>query len=126
MPTHYLSRLTDYNFFQAADCSLQKEKSISSSANDLIKPSNRAWFPSLWNIAIDALNTIPKYTDVDGLTALDDTQQADFAGVTSVQLIPIAVASIDMIGHFGYNAEFNTINTMASNKLGSAARHAKH
>ncbi|KAF6819839.1 cytochrome p450 [Colletotrichum plurivorum] len=58
-----------------------------------------------------------------GLPAADNGPEAAFAGAALIQL-PIAAASIDMVGHFGYSVEFGTLNTMASSKHGVAARHA--
>ncbi|KAK7959131.1 uncharacterized protein PG986_003985 [Apiospora aurea] len=68
-------------------------------------------------------NIVPRYTDVDVDYAPEDGPQAPFSGVTSVQ-VPIAAASIDMVGHFGYGVDFHTIDTMSTSKFGSAAKHS--
>ncbi|KAK8036195.1 hypothetical protein PG993_008809 [Apiospora rasikravindrae] len=92
--------------------------------NPAFSPANlREWFPTQWKTAIDALSIIPRYTDVDVDYAPEDGPHTPFSGVTSIQ-VPIAAASIDMVGHFGYGVDFNTIDTMSTSKFGSAAKHS--
>ncbi|KAK1594138.1 cytochrome P450 [Colletotrichum navitas] len=103
----------------------EEHKQVRKRLNPAFNQANlRAWFPTLWKTAIKALNTIPLYTVVDNNLAPAGSPKASFASATSIQ-IPIAAASIDMIGHFGYNVEFDTIKIMASSKLQSDARHSK-
>ncbi|KAJ0162533.1 Protein LUTEIN DEFICIENT 5, chloroplastic [Colletotrichum tanaceti] len=111
----------------------EEHKQVRKRLNPAFNQANlRAWFPCMWKTAVDALNTIPRHTEVEVDSDSDSnaapkspsnpTTASHHSGVTSIQ-IPIAAASIDMIGHFGYNVEFDTINTMASGRLGAAAKH---
>ncbi|TDZ27830.1 Cytochrome P450 monooxygenase FUM15 [Colletotrichum spinosum] len=102
----------------------EEHKQVRKRLNPASSQANlRAWFPWLWKTAIDAANSIPHHTKVDDDSDMDGNSYNRSAGVTSIQ-IPIAAASIDMIGHFGYNVTFDTVRTMASSKLSSEARHS--
>ncbi|KAK6836246.1 cytochrome P450 [Apiospora arundinis] len=99
-----------------------EHKQVRKTLNPAFSPANlKAWFPSFWKTTIDALDLVPRYTDVDVDYAPDDSPEAPFSGVTSIQ-IPVTAASIDMIGHFGYNVEFGTIDSMATSKFGTMAK----
>ncbi|KAK8062950.1 Cytochrome P450 [Apiospora hydei] len=102
----------------------EEHKQVRKTLNPAFSPANlREWFPAQWQTAIDALSIVPRYTDVDVDYAPEDGPQTPFSGVTSIQ-VPIAAASIDMVGHFGYGVDFHTIDTMSTSKFGSAAKHS--
>ncbi|KAF6802715.1 cytochrome p450 [Colletotrichum sojae] len=103
----------------------EEHKQVRKKLNPAFSQANlRAWFPSLWKTATDAMGVVTRYTRTDhGLPAADNGPEAAFAGAALIQ-IPIAAASVDIIGHSGYSVEFDTLNTMASSKHGVAARHA--
>lgn len=103
----------------------EEHKRVRKQFNPVFSPANlKSWFQPMWKTAVDALNTVPYHTEGSGGFVSDDSPEDAFTGVTSIQ-IPIAAASIDMIGHFGYNVEFDTIKTMSSPKSRAAVRHSK-
>ncbi|KAK8137028.1 hypothetical protein PG984_004968 [Apiospora sp. TS-2023a] len=103
----------------------EEHKRVRKTLNPAFSPANlREWFPAQWKAAVDALGLIPRYTDLDvDYTPQQDGPQSPFSGATTIQ-VPIAAASIDMVGHFGYGVDFGTIDSMSTSKFGSAAKHS--
>ncbi|KAH7305682.1 cytochrome P450 [Rhexocercosporidium sp. MPI-PUGE-AT-0058] len=89
--------------------------------NPIFSPARmKEWFPSLWHTTIEAIEALPQQTEETSLRLAGDSLDKPREGVTSILKL-VSAASIDMIGHFGFNVNFNTLKSIGPQKREVAA-----
>ncbi|KAI1874637.1 hypothetical protein JX265_004845 [Neoarthrinium moseri] len=75
----------------------------------------KKWFPRLWGTTIETMNGLEKQVQQNTVAAPDTTTKGSMRGVTSILRL-VSAASIDMIGHFGYDVEFKTLQNLSKRR----------
>lgn len=81
----------------------------------------KKWFPSLWHTTIKMIDAVPQHTKKTRIPFEDNGPDTGLTGVTSILRI-VSAASIDMIGHFAFNVDFNTLDNIGLRKSEFASR----
>ncbi|KAM5357225.1 hypothetical protein ACJZ2D_016483 [Fusarium nematophilum] len=75
----------------------------------------KKWFPTFWKAAVNGIELLPEHTTNMESSVISDHIEGSMRGVASIIEL-VSAASIDMIGRFGFNTEFQALQRIGKGK----------